>query len=165
MKMTCEVKKHLLFVNGKQVIFKQSPNHGGVIKPRLIVIHYTGDNSKGGAISWLCAKEAKVSAHLVVGKDGTITQLLPFNVQGWHAGKSEYEGQLGVNNFSIGIENVGVGDFWPAAQVEANRAIIEALFDAYSIEDVVGHNDVAIPEGRKSDPGPNYPWTEVVSYD
>ncbi|MBM4301633.1 MAG: N-acetylmuramoyl-L-alanine amidase [Deltaproteobacteria bacterium] len=157
------VKNHWLYLNGKRVTHRPSPNHGGVITPRIIVIHYTGDNSLSGALSWLCSPKAGVSAHLVIGKDGTVYQLLPFNLRGWHAGVSSYDGESGVNNFSIGIENVGRGDAWPASQVEANRAIIEALFAAYGLEDVVGHEDVATPPGRKADPGPRYPWDRVAT--
>jgi N-acetylmuramoyl-L-alanine amidase len=129
--------------------------------PALIVIHYTGDNSEQGAVSWLCAAQSGVSAHLVVNKEGGITQLVPFNITAWHAGRSAYQGRSGVNSFSVGIENVGIGDDWPDAQVEANRAIIAALFAAYPVTDVVGHQDVA--PGRKGDPGPNYPWDRVTA--
>jgi AmpD protein len=90
-----------------------------------------------------------------------VYQLLPFNLKGWHAGVSSYDGEPNVNEFSIGIENVGTGKSWPEAQVEANRAIILALCNAYNIEDVVGHEDVA--PGRKTDPGPLYPWDEVTT--
>ncbi len=154
------ITNHLLFKDGVPVEFRESPNHGGEIEPRLIVIHYTGDNSLEGALSWLCAPQSGVSAHLVVAKDGTVYQLLPFNVKGWHAGQASYEGRPYVNNFSVGIENVGIGDYWPDEQVEANRGIISALYAAYPIGDTVGHEDVA--PGRKSDPGPNYPWDKVV---
>jgi len=159
--MSYEVIDHFLFLDGQQVEYRPSPNHGGEIVPQIIVVHYTGDNSLEGALSWLCARRSGVSAHLVVAKNGTVYQLLPFNVVGWHAGRSQYNGQANVNAFSVGIENVGVGDDWPDAQVEANRAIIEALFAAYPIEDVVGHEDVA--PGRKVDPGPNFPWEKVVA--
>jgi N-acetylmuramoyl-L-alanine amidase len=159
--MKCEVRDNLLFVNGAQVPFQESPNVGREIVPTLIVIHYTGDNSEQGALSWLCASQSGVSAHLVVNKEGGITQLTPFNIAAWHAGRSEYQGRSGVNNFSIGIENVGIGDNWPDEQVEANRAIIAALFAAYPVTDVVGHQDVA--PGRKADPGPNYPWDRVTA--
>jgi len=65
-----------------------------------------------------------------------------------------------VNSFSIGIENQGVGDEWPEAQVTANRQVVEALMRAYpDIIDVVGHEDVS--PGRKVDPGPNFPWDDV----
>lgn len=159
--MSYEVFDNLLFINAEPVEFHKSPNHGREITPRIIVIHYTGDNSCQGAVSWLTSARSGVSAHLVVDKDGTIYQLVPFNVAAWHAGKSDYNGQSNVNAFSIGIENVGIGDEWPDTQVEANRQIIAALFANYPIEDVVGHSDVA--PGRKVDPGPNYPWDKVTT--
>jgi N-acetylmuramoyl-L-alanine amidase len=154
------VKNHHLYLNGKQVEYRSSPNHGATMKPRIIVIHFTDDNDLQGALSWLTTRESGVSAHLVIAKSGTVYQLVPFNTVAWHAGASSYEGTPGVNKFSIGIENVGVGDEWPKAQVEANRQVIAALSEAYEIEDVVGHEDVA--PGRKVDPGPNYPWDEVL---
>mgnify|MGYP001034239823 CR=1 FL=1 len=162
--MKFTVKDHRLIHGREPVPYRPSPNHGGNIIPRIIVIHYTATPGLASPLSWLTSPKSGVSAHLLVDKDGAVYQLLPFNVAGWHAGRSEYEGVSGVNAFSVGIENVGLGDAWPTAQIEANRAIIEALWDAYPIEDVVGHEDVATPPGRKTDPGPNYPWTQVVEY-
>lgn len=155
------VKDHILYLDNIPVRQRPSPNHSGHISPTLIVIHYTGDNSLQGALSWLCSRESGVSSHLVIAKDGTVYQLIPFNQGAWHAGVSEYDGRKYVNSFSVGIENQGMGDVWPDAQVEANRAVIEALGKAYPIDDIVGHSDVAMPPGRKSDPGPNYPWDKV----
>jgi N-acetylmuramoyl-L-alanine amidase len=163
--MKCEVLDHLLFVDGQQVEYRESPNVGREITPSLIMIHYTGDNSMKGAVSWLCYANPdpskRVSAHLVIGKDGSIIQLVPFNRVALHAGRSQYDGRTNVNAFSVGIENVGIGDEWPDAQKEAIREVIRALFAAYPMTDVVGHSDVA--PGRKPDPGPNFPWNEVTS--
>ena len=159
--MNCEVRDHLLFVEGQQVEFRESPNVGREMVPEIIVIHYTGDDSMEGAVSWLCAQQSGVSAHLVIGKDGSIVQLVPFNVVAWHAGRSDYNGRANVNGFSVGIESVGIGDYWPDEQVEAIRAVVVALFSAYPIQDVVGHEDVA--PGRKVDPGPNFPWDKVTA--
>lgn len=162
--MSYEVVDHLLYKDGSPVAQVPSPNHGKNIMPRLIVIHYTGANSCQGAISWLTAPQSGVSAHLVVDKDGTVYQLVPFNEAAWHAGKSEYDGQPYVNNFSVGIENVGIGDYFSDEQYEANRAIIAALFAAYpTMQDVVGHQDICVPPGRKSDPGPNFIWSRITS--
>jgi N-acetylmuramoyl-L-alanine amidase len=159
--MKYEVIDNLLYLDGSPVEFLQSPNHGREIKPRIIVIHYTGDNSCQGAVSWLTSTQSGVSAHLVIDKDGTIYQLLPFNIAAWHAGKGSYNGEPYVNNFSIGIENVGIGDEWPEEQITVIGEVIKALFAAYPLENVVGHSDVA--PGRKADPGPNFPWDKVTS--
>lgn len=160
--MKFEVRDNLLYQDGAPVEQHPSPDHGGEITPRLIVIHYTATHGLDSPLGWLTKKDdVPVSAHLIIDKDGTVYQLVPFNVEAWHAGVSEYNGERSVNRFSVGIENVSTGDYWPAAQVEANRAVIEALFAAYPIEDVVGHEDVA--PGRKPDPGPRYPWDQVTS--
>jgi N-acetylmuramoyl-L-alanine amidase len=91
------------------VEFRQSPNHGGALsRPRFLVMHYTAGRSADSAAKWLCNPAAKASAHLVIGKDGAVKQLLPFNVVAWHAGKSEWrDGEklyTGLNKCSIGIE-------------------------------------------------------------
>jgi N-acetylmuramoyl-L-alanine amidase len=152
------IKNHLLYKDDERVSFKMSPNHGGEITPEIIVIHYTGDNGTGG-LQWLTSKGSGVSAHLWIAKTGQIWQLLPFNLKGWHAGVSEYDGRSNVNNFSIGTENQGTGDNWPEAQILANIGVIKALYAAYNIQDTVGHCDVA--PGRKVDPGPRYPWKRI----
>jgi N-acetylmuramoyl-L-alanine amidase len=161
--MNCEVIDNLLFVDGQQVEFRESPNVGREMVPRLIVEHFTADNSCEGALSWLCSRQSGVSAHLVIDRDGTIYQLVPFNVVAWHAGRSEYQGQPNVNSFSIGIENVGDGSEFPDAQMESNRAVIAALYSFYPIEDAVGHEDVCVPPGRKTDPGRNWDWSKVTA--
>lgn len=153
------VKNHFLYQSGIRVSSKLSPNHGGLITPEIAVIHFTGDNSLNGALSWLCSPKAKVSAHLVIAKTGVVWQLLPFNLRGWHAGLSSYDGRSDVNSFSIGIENVGIGDEWPEAQIQSNIEVLDALYAAYRLEDTVGHCDVA--PGRKVDPGPRYPWKQI----
>ena len=89
------------------VPFRESPNHGDVFDPGLpdtIIIHYTAGASAESSIETLCDPRAKASAHIVVARDGTITQLVPFNVIAWHAGKSSYDGRVGFNRYSIGIE-------------------------------------------------------------
>ena len=82
-----------------------------------IIIHYTAGANAESAIHTLCDRERKVSAHLVVGRDGAVTQLLPFNTIGWHAGRSHWRERTSFNQYSIGIEidNAGptFGARWP----------------------------------------------------
>jgi N-acetylmuramoyl-L-alanine amidase len=52
----------------------------------LIVIHYTASGSAEGTISWFKNPRARVSAHYLVGKDGTIYQLVRDEDTAWHAG-------------------------------------------------------------------------------
>jgi N-acetyl-anhydromuramyl-L-alanine amidase AmpD len=154
------VMEHRLLKDGNPVSWKRSPNCGGIIEPELIVIHYTGDNGTGG-LQWLTTKGSGVSAHLWISKGGVDWQLLPFNVRAWHAGRSEWDGRSDCNNFSVGIECQGVGGDWPESQVKAIIGVCEALHEAYPIYGIAGHDEVAIPAGRKSDPGPHFPWQRV----
>ncbi len=104
------IKEHLL--EGEGVNFTESPNHGGLFDtslPDTIIMHYTGGSSAKSSVNWLCNPKAKASAHLVIGRDGAITQLLPFNTIAWHAGKSEYRERIGFNKYSIGIEMDNAG--------------------------------------------------------
>lgn len=99
-----------LFDDGVPVPYRASPNIGGPCRPRLLVHHFTG-GSFGGAIDWLCDPAAKASAHLVVGEDGAVVQLVPFDRAAWHAGRSAWGDVAGsVNPVSIGIEIANLGD-------------------------------------------------------
>lgn len=105
---------------GPGVSFVETPNKGGDLSPRYLVFHYTAGKSAAGSIGWLTNPESQASAHLMVARNGAITQLAPFNVKAWHAGISHWDGLSGLNGYSIGIEmdNAGplkkVGDKYQA---------------------------------------------------
>ena len=96
-------------LTGRTVNFVETPNKGGVINPKYLVFHYTAGRSAQASIDWLTNPDAKASAHLVVGRDGKITQLAPFNIKTWHAGRSAWDGLSGINTHSIGIEMDNAG--------------------------------------------------------
>ncbi len=105
----------------------------------------------------------RVSAHLLVRRDGSCTQYVPFDARAWHAGRSRYGSRDACNDFSIGIELEGT-DTVPYAQRQyaVLSQLIRALCTAYSSlssERVVGHSDIA--PGRKSDPGPAFDWPRL----
>ena len=103
-----KITKHLLVGDAtRKVAAGDTPNKGGNFAaglPDSIIIHFTAGRDARSAIKTLVDPKVKASAHLVVGRDGSITQLVPFNQIAWHAGKSAYEGRTGFNDFSIGIE-------------------------------------------------------------
>jgi N-acetylmuramoyl-L-alanine amidase len=47
---------------------------------------------------------AKASAHLVIGRDGRIVQMVAFNRRAWHAGISRWGAIENLNAYAIGIE-------------------------------------------------------------
>lgn len=116
-----KIKQYLLYNDDDTPIpFVASPNVGGALQPEYLVIHFTAGRSIQSSIDWFCRPQAKASAHLVVGRDGSITQLVPFNKVAWHAGVSHWARRDGLNQFSFGIEldNAGKlhreGDTWRA---------------------------------------------------
>lgn len=103
------VNHRLVRDDGTPYPFKDTPNKGGTISPRWLVMHYTAGGSAQESISWLANKDAKASAHIVIAKDGSITQMVDFNRRAWHAGESKWKGVDGLNGHSIGIELDGFG--------------------------------------------------------
>lgn len=91
------------------VPFIESPNQGGKINPRFITMHYTAGWTAASAISTLTNPSEKVSAHFVVDRDGTITQLVSCNRKAWHAGPSNFMGFKDLNTHAIGIEYINPG--------------------------------------------------------
>ncbi|MBC7850632.1 MAG: N-acetylmuramoyl-L-alanine amidase, partial [Chitinophagaceae bacterium] len=108
-----KIVKHILHGNdGKPVNFVATPNKGGLFAgtfPSYLVMHYTAATTANSAINWFANKNAKASAHLLIARDGTVTQFAPFNTITWHAGDSQWTGLIGLNRYSIGIELVNAG--------------------------------------------------------
>ena len=77
--------------------------------PDMIVLHYTAGTSAESSALFLTRPDVSASAHLVIGRDGEVFQLVPFNIEAWHAGKSWYAGRSGLNRYSIGIELDNLG--------------------------------------------------------
>lgn len=102
----------------------------------------------------------KVSAHLLVRRDGEIVQFVSLLQRAWHAGRSCFEGRPECNDFSIGVELEGT-DHEPysaeqyASLIRLSQSLMTA-FPAITPERIVGHEHIA-PE-RKTDPGPAFDW-------
>ena len=94
----------LLRDDGLAAVYRASPHVGAGIAPRFLIIHYTAGSSAAGTISWFQNPASRVSAHLVIARDGEITQMVPFNCEAWHAGQSRWGNLSGLNHYSIGIE-------------------------------------------------------------
>ncbi|GAB4361680.1 MAG: 1,6-anhydro-N-acetylmuramyl-L-alanine amidase AmpD [Gammaproteobacteria bacterium] len=105
----------------------------------------------------------RVSAHLLIRRDGGMIQFVSFNDRAWHAGASCYGGRENCNDFAIGIELEGTDEVpYRDEQYEQLTAVVTALLEAYptlSSERIVGHCDIA--PGRKSDPGPAFDWQRL----
>jgi len=107
--------------------------------------------------------EARVSAHLLIERAGSVTQYVSFNQRAWHAGVSTYFGRTACNDFSIGIELEGTDDMpYTDEQYETLTAVLAVLavtYPALAAVPIVGHRDIA--PGRKTDPGGSFDWLRL----
>lgn len=104
------------------------------------------------------------SAHILIDRDGYAHLLVPMDFQAWHAGASEWKGVRNLNQCSVGIENIGAyGQPFTDAQYVTNARICRELMAAHelTVDDIVGHEQVAVPRGRKKDPGPTFDWVKL----
>ncbi|MGQ9658516.1 MAG: 1,6-anhydro-N-acetylmuramyl-L-alanine amidase AmpD [Thermochromatium sp.] len=102
----------------------------------------------------------RVSAHLLIRRDGRLIQYVPCERRAWHAGVSSFQGHGRCNDYSIGIELEGT-DEMPFTEAQYLRLAactrrIRQRYPAIHIERIVGHADIA--PGRKTDPGPAFDW-------
>lgn len=107
----------------------------------------------------------RVSAHLLIRRDGELVQYVPFHRRAFHAGVSSFAGRERCNDFSIGIELEGTDELpYTDPQYDQLNKVIAALLATYpnlSGARIAGHCDIA--PGRKTDPGPSFDWSRVVA--
>lgn len=105
----------------------------------------------------------RVSAHVVIDRNGSVTQYVPFDRRAWHAGASSFNGREKCNDYSVGIELEGTDKtVFTDAQYRSLDAVLKALLSHYgelTPAKIVGHSDIA-PE-RKTDPGIGFDWQRV----
>ncbi len=105
----------------------------------------------------------RVSAHVCIFRDGSVTQYVPFDRRAWHAGASSFAGRSRCNDYSIGIELEGCDELpFEPAQYTTLDAVIRAVrlrYPTITRDRIVGHSDIA--PGRKTDPGPHFDWPRV----
>ena len=131
---------------------------------KYIIIHYTDMKNQRVAIKRLQSKVAKVSCHYLISKKGKIYQLVNDKDIAWHAGVSKWRSDRNLNYCSIGIELVNNGsEIFPKKQISSLKILLKKLLKKYkiSIKSILGHSDIS--PGRKIDPGPHFPWSQVRS--
>ncbi len=185
------------------VTYSDLDKNDGSLTPKYIAAHYTAGISVSGSISHL-RDIVKLGYHIIIDRDGAITQCIPFNKIARHAGVSNWKGISDLNKHSIGIclanrgyvtrfangsygwvntHNTPIGNFltedqivreehfngaetnlywekFSIAQMNAFREVCQVLIQTYmGIKDLIGHDEIAM--GRKSDPGPAFPFTNI----
>ena len=148
-----------LNIINKKVSFGFAPNSNR--KVNSVIVHSTFNNSGGEKYDIdLVLKQFStygVSAHYVIGRDGTIYQLVDEKDNSYHAGKSSLpDGTTNVNSCSIGIEIMT--SYTESPTEEQNKALLNLVNNIksrHSIKYVLRHSDIA--PVRKTDPW-NFDW-------
>ncbi|MBK7236076.1 MAG: N-acetylmuramoyl-L-alanine amidase [Sterolibacteriaceae bacterium] len=139
---------------GMPTQWRASPNFDER-RPNLVILHHTTDDEAEQGLRTLTDPLQKVSAHYLIGRDGTLYQLVDERARAWHAGASYWGGNRDVNSASIGIEldNNGYEPF-AEAQITSLLALLQDLRARYAIPvaNVLGHADVAPRRKGRSQP-------------
>ncbi|WP_242674470.1 1,6-anhydro-N-acetylmuramyl-L-alanine amidase AmpD [Marinobacter halodurans] len=110
-------------------------------------------------------RDLKVSAHVLVRRDGRCVQFVSFLDRAWHAGRSSFRGEDECNDFGIGIELEGTDDQpYETAQYRSLAQLTQSIMQrwpAITTDRLTGHCDIA--PGRKTDPGPAFDWAYFLS--
>lgn len=77
------------------------------LKPQGVVIHYTVSDNLDATVEFFQKNE--VDIHFLIGKDGSLVQMVPCNRQAAHAGESSWNGLKFLNQYFLGIEVVCLG--------------------------------------------------------
>jgi len=150
------------------IVWIQSPNCDARKKNSIvdtIVVHSTAIASLEKTTEvFQQSKTNPVSSHFTIGKDGSIVQNVSTFDRAWHAGVSkDAAGRPSVNQYSIGIELVNLDDGkdgYPEPQLQALCGIIAEMKRRFPIKQIVSHEFIAIPPGRKIDPAA-FPWQRL----
>jgi len=133
---------------------------------KLIVVHYTGMQSRIESVRRLLSLKHKVSCHYLIDRKGEILKMVDDNKVAWHAGKSKWKNYNNLNKYSIGIELVNKGhelgyEKFTISQVNNLIKLCQNLKKKYKIKNsnIVGHSDIA--PLRKKDPGEKFPWQKL----
>ena len=172
--MSLSIKDHLI----EEADYFKSPNQSDRSENiDLIVIHcislpegsFENDNPKKLFLNQLdfdkhdsfkSLKGLKVSAHILIERNGSLIQFVPFNKCAWHAGESHYAGRDSCNEFSIGIELKGsIKEEFTSEQYSVLNDLLYSLKEEYGEMNIVGHSEIA--PNRKNDPGPFFKWDMI----
>jgi N-acetyl-anhydromuramyl-L-alanine amidase AmpD len=125
-----------------------------------IILHYDEGTSYNGTRTTLIKTGS--SYHYYIQRNGNIIQLVDTKYQAGHAGISYYNGLFKMNKYSIGIclQNKPPQQY---TEVQYQRLVwlikqLQVKYPDSTSKIILGHSDIAIPRGRKKDPGNHFNW-------
>ena len=136
-------------------VFKASPNVSyNTIRPEGVVLHHSYGSYDGG-VSWILNDASNVSYHVLINTDGARTVFAKDTQRAWHAGRSEFNGRIGCNNYMLGLAFSGDTTSRELTKAEIDSAVDYLLprFERWGwpkdLSTVTTHRDVS--PGRKVD--------------
>ena len=131
-----------------------------------IVLHYDDGGSYKSTRRTLIKK--RNSYHYYIQRDGTIIKLIDPKYEASHAGISYYKGKFRLNKYSIGI---CLQNDPPEAYTEKQYNSVAWLINELQLrykdstsKVIIGHSDIALPRGRKLDPGKHFSWITLYTH-
>ena len=150
------------------VVNKPIPNYSHLKRDttkNFIVLHYDESDSYLGTRRWLMKKHNNY--HYYIERTGKIIKMLDPAFQANHAGVSLWRSYLSMNRYSIGIclQNVPPQRYTESQYISL-AWLIKSLQQRFKDKDstayvILGHADVAVPRGRKQDPGEHFEWDKL----
>ena len=140
------------------------------------MVHYSAGTYES-TVDWCRTPASKVSYNTVIGPEGQIAQIVPYDMRAWHAGvcqpsDPQHFPYHDANSAFEGIALSGGPDFHPPTpeQVETLVAVLKSRFAARGWDRretwrITSHRAEAWPRGRKEDPeGPDlaHPWLDLT---
>ncbi len=124
-----------------------------------------------------------VAPHYLIKKDGSVISFVDEEFSAYHAGVSQFDGKVGFNKRSIGIEIESFGPVeelvngkfhhlpgkikhapengtFQEAQYESLLELLKEIYSRHEITYLLGHSDISA--GRKNDPGENFDWEKLA---
>jgi N-acetylmuramoyl-L-alanine amidase len=134
--------------------------------PRFIVMHYTAGGSGAASRDYMLKSPTQkqrlldadnkiyASAHVIVDRDGSVWQIIPFNRKARHAGTSSWKGLESLNRYSVGIEIANYG--WLDRQGDGSYKRSDT--PRFADEDVTV---ATMPSGTRTMGWENYPAPQL----
>lgn len=155
------------------LVIEQGPSSLGSEPRKLpvssLILHHTA-GSLPSSLEILQGKDPKhkVGIHYVVTDEPKprVIRMVPESMAAYHAGKSAWGKDTGLNQGSVGIEIINYDGnvySYSDAQVAILFALCDEIIRRHDIKpwNVLAHSDIAV--GRKVDPGSKFPWAKLAS--
>jgi N-acetyl-anhydromuramyl-L-alanine amidase AmpD len=134
-----------------------------------IVLHADAAPTVASSLSWILSKQSRVSYHYLLGRLGDVYECVAPERRAWHAGVSAFLGRPNCNDYSIGVSFGNLCDNhepYRPDQIESGVQLCVDLirqWPAITVDRITTHSAVALPLGRKRDPGGLFPLVDFLA--